>query len=136
MRISDWSSDVCSSDLAAEPPLPDLARRAGIDRAQHAGLLWSVLGTISAGGRHRPVAARRDRGVSARGVPLVVRRDAGAAGGKPRLVLRARRHPCTGDRAVSRDVKTEAFAMASFVLLVNTLRDRERVVEGKSVSVR
>src|SRR3546814_9041974 len=26
MRISDWSSDVCSSDLAYEPPLPSHVR--------------------------------------------------------------------------------------------------------------
>src|SRR3546814_2702040 len=30
MRISDWSSDVCSSDLKAERPLLWLAARAGI----------------------------------------------------------------------------------------------------------
>src|SRR3546814_9043998 len=31
MRISDWSSDVCSSDLLARQPVADLGRRRGAE---------------------------------------------------------------------------------------------------------
>src|SRR3546814_4463296 len=34
MRISDWSSDVCSSDLA------DLVARLGVERAQTSGIIF------------------------------------------------------------------------------------------------
>src|SRR3546814_11595835 len=51
MRISDWSSDVCSSDL------PTLLELAGIDAEADAGLLdgESVLPLASGAARHRPV---------------------------------------------------------------------------------
>src|SRR3546814_4279843 len=50
MRISDWSSDVCSSDLGAEPCLAaDQRQRPGEGAALHAGGVW----------RHR--AAREPR---------------------------------------------------------------------------
>src|SRR3546814_18265103 len=47
MRISDWSSDVCSSDLVAEA-----ARSQGIDRLMHTGTLDLPDPSGAAGLRH------------------------------------------------------------------------------------
>src|SRR3546814_3512617 len=49
MRISDWSSDVCSSDLASRPQLS--ARRAGFPRNPllHSGIFWGYA-TFGSGG--------------------------------------------------------------------------------------
>src|SRR3546814_1150840 len=46
MRISDWSSDVCSSDLAAKLSLPLLRQRvsASGERLERAGLTPRLLG--------------------------------------------------------------------------------------------
>src|SRR3546814_3140962 len=58
LRISDWSSDVCSSDLAAEK-LRSGIRRLGGDRGQHLvdvagttvkGVVYGVMGTAFAQG--------------------------------------------------------------------------------------
>src|SRR3546814_3576261 len=38
MRISDWSSDVCSSDLLAEDELRQIAKVVGIDAVKYADL--------------------------------------------------------------------------------------------------
>src|SRR3546814_11647656 len=66
MRISDWSSDVCSSDLARRKPVAQaLGHRAEIARAGEAAQLVEMVGTIDrrvqaeageddvANGRHR-----------------------------------------------------------------------------------
>src|SRR3546814_3003832 len=42
MRISDWSSDVCSSDLRYFPDLPDAAEPMGIPHTDGSGILMSV----------------------------------------------------------------------------------------------
>src|SRR3546814_2520243 len=49
MRISDWSSDVCSSDLASRPQLS--ARRAGFppNPLLHSGIFWGYA-TFGSGG--------------------------------------------------------------------------------------
>src|SRR3546814_5434837 len=61
MRISDWSSDVCSSDLPAVP----LARQPVHQRCVHPGPL--VLGTDPL--KSRTPTADRDRTVSRRSKP-------------------------------------------------------------------
>src|SRR3546814_12997576 len=52
MRISDWSSDVCSSDLVALGILDDLRSLCHLDRA----------GLVNAGGNDGGLAARDSRG--------------------------------------------------------------------------
>src|SRR3546814_3852515 len=50
MRISDWSSDVCSSDLRvaiAEPRLPEEVRRQGITTTKQAGDFLMVVHLLS-----------------------------------------------------------------------------------------
>src|SRR3546814_10035825 len=72
MRISDWSSDVCSSDLEGEILRPHHRRRIGVDGvrpqhlARHAGAPLDVLGMV----RQRRIAAlvaHLDRGVEGGG---------------------------------------------------------------------
>src|SRR3546814_12518700 len=50
MRISDWSSDVCSSDLNVFPPIPSevILPLAGYTAAQGRGSLWvvAIAGTL------------------------------------------------------------------------------------------
>src|SRR3546814_7421145 len=53
MRISDWSSDVCSSDLPAGRPGTDLAFQPGQRRSRR-GAAWAVLGAV------RQLVRRRD----------------------------------------------------------------------------
>src|SRR3546814_16946113 len=61
MRISDWSSDVCSSDLPAEPADPDDAADRGSQDLQHQllqpGKWWPRIHV----GADRPGTARADR---------------------------------------------------------------------------
>src|SRR3546814_10937129 len=66
MRISDWSSDVCSSDLgrAARPTAPGRARGRPGRRARRAG-------------RRRPRACRADRKSVVKGKSVSVRVDLG-----------------------------------------------------------
>src|SRR3546814_11297371 len=64
MRISDWSSDVCSSDLA-QPPLPLL--HIGFDhvaRIAHPFVAFITLGELF--GHERPRVARDDLGIETR----------------------------------------------------------------------
>src|SRR3546814_8195904 len=67
MRISDWSSDVCSSDLAADPR-PRVGRQAAVDR--------------------RDREAALDRQVGDPGVGQAADAEAAAAGQPDRLVRR------------------------------------------------
>src|SRR3546814_541866 len=59
LRISDWSSDVCSSDLYSPARNRDIAVRTGLYACQK----WSVLHIVYKG-RERPIASR------AKGRPL------------------------------------------------------------------
>src|SRR3546814_5602371 len=81
MRISDWSSDVCSSDLHAKAEAGDVgghrlavalrrvARRHMADLvAQHAGHLSLVLGKGEQAAGDVDVAARQREGIHHRGV--------------------------------------------------------------------
>src|SRR3546814_14739698 len=70
MRISDWSSDVCSSDLIERQVLAGLCRgqRPPVDRdrrrqraAQHMPALGGVAPEIMDGARRRAPVARGDR---------------------------------------------------------------------------
>src|SRR3546814_9210370 len=71
MRISEWSSDVCSSDLAAEPPDWQCVRRFS-DEETH----------VRMHGRHVRIARMKDQRHSHR---------AKAAPGEFRTILRRRR---------------------------------------------
>src|SRR3546814_12362888 len=110
MRISDWSSDVCSSDLPARPRRPD-------DRRRRPG----------GGARRLPPALERQRGGRHRR-----QRSRGRASDARRpqaLPLRAHRvrRPASGGPA----------RVAAGGSKVGAERaDRKSVVEGKSVSVR
>src|SRR3546814_8619264 len=48
MRISDWSSDVCSSDLAAAHVLP-FSRHVGEDVVSHYGVPWEKVFAVGCG---------------------------------------------------------------------------------------
>src|SRR3546814_19051856 len=65
MRISDWSSDVCSSDLRHRLALSDLriaARRAGAAKRRRGGEFRRAVGAL----RSRQLPARRPRARPAR----------------------------------------------------------------------
>src|SRR3546814_19742393 len=65
MRISDWSSDVCSSDLRHRLALSDLriaTRRAGAAKRRRGGELRRAVGAL----RSRQLPARRPRARPAR----------------------------------------------------------------------
>src|SRR3546814_17532985 len=47
MRISDWSSDVCSSDLQAEAMLPDAVQSTGVTVTKSSGSMFMVLAFTS-----------------------------------------------------------------------------------------
>src|SRR3546814_2921652 len=95
MRISDWSSDVCSSDLCARARLPRRprtrrARRGPGAEGRHAACR----------GRHavarRPRAARRNRGAGAVAMGAAVAATAGVRGAR-RDLARARSEEHTSE---------------------------------------
>src|SRR3546814_5594959 len=59
MRISDWSSDVCSSDLATVP-------RSSIRpaRARHAGIVRGKAGTVRGRNHGHPIRETHDASVA------------------------------------------------------------------------
>src|SRR3546814_12099524 len=59
MRISDWSSDVCSSDLEAAGRVARSAKAAGVERLAHLSGIGSDPGSSS------PYIASRGRGEQA-----------------------------------------------------------------------
>src|SRR3546814_21121953 len=75
MRISDWSSDVCSSDLAprASPPRDGHADRCWADGSRHP----QRAGAQCVAARDRDRAARRDRKSVVSGKSVSVRVDLG-----------------------------------------------------------
>src|SRR3546814_10847843 len=89
MRISDWSSDVCSSDLDRPPPPPlggdgaDGARRpfqhTGADRSRRAGTGRD--GPDAGGPAHATAFGRRRRG-GGRGTAAARRRETGGCRGR------------------------------------------------------
>src|SRR3546814_7117305 len=103
MRISDWSSDVCSSDLAGKQRQRDLA-----DAAARAGVAVLGPGTVGLSnfadglslsfGNHKPVPLEGRRAVG-----LIT--QTGGVSGQTRLALEALGTPvsysiCTGNEAV------------------------------------
>src|SRR3546814_3558129 len=105
MRISDWSSDVCSSDLVADllgvlflfgQPLLDRPadRQVAVHRVVGAGLVGDRVGTNAALDHPRPdlggVAEQRDRlGLTGAGVLLDARKGVVEVA---RLLLRSEEH--------------------------------------------
>src|SRR3546814_18244227 len=81
MRISDWSSDVCSSDLAAAPP-PEGSRRGPLTRAE----------------RQPAQADRRYRRQGHRHAELPRRRHHRVPLREWRILLHRDEHPPAGDR--------------------------------------
>src|SRR3546814_12463005 len=83
MRISDWSSDVCSSDLADCDDIIDTLRALGEDRGVSAIVLTGSGKAFSAGGNLKSMLDRQGIGVldqhdstrahSRRGVQAVIR---------------------------------------------------------------
>src|SRR3546814_15891924 len=65
MRISDWSSDVCSSDLSVFPSLSDLVRIAVIGQELTDIFLLAARGPSDGQGRGRRSCSARRRLVSA-----------------------------------------------------------------------
>src|SRR3546814_2403670 len=63
MRISDWSSDVCSSDLPAHRYALDAARRTARGRGNRADRAWRIASADGAGALydHARCAARPPR---------------------------------------------------------------------------
>src|SRR3546814_9393216 len=57
MRISDWSSDVCSSDLAAENALPRFAQALGFTEEDRGRVLYQV--ALWTAASYEPESARR-----------------------------------------------------------------------------
>src|SRR3546814_14823834 len=112
MRISDWSSDVCSSDLACFPEEAPAKhdQRAEVNRTHHI--------------RNTPKFARSAMGACSVAVK--------ASPSTSRV--------CTGSITPSshrRAVACQGLPSSSHVLRIGALKaDRKRVVEGKSVSVR
>src|SRR3546814_11362315 len=112
MRISDWSSDVCSSDLGQRSPAgPDHGRR----------LHSSGRSRGPRGGRCRMTGASGPR----TGLPAMRRFD------PKRLWALVRKDSLQAIR----DPSTLLIAFALPVVLL-LLLDRKRVVQGKRVSVR
>src|SRR3546814_20069795 len=113
MRISDWSSDVCSSDLLAAALPADPARFGGAVSFQHAL------------GAHEDAAVRTD---DSQDLPVALQHAPGAgpehqgrrAGGDGGRRVDAVHHLVMGRLAAEEDGRA----------------DRKSVVEGKSVSVR
>src|SRR3546814_11152171 len=91
MRISDWSSDLCSSDLYLQRNHVDLDREAGGARGgdprQHARDL-AVAGDVAEGLRVAAVEADVDPGPSRGDQPVGGRGGAGG-GGRARASVRA-----------------------------------------------
>src|SRR3546814_14687664 len=116
MRISDWSSDVCSSDLAAQ-----FARDEGGEGRLAGGAVAVAEHEVGAG--HGAVLAG---GVAAgrHGVAVHVPDLAEAA---VRLVQRRRHRPV---------IRLPAALDAAAHLVDAEQADRKRVVQGQSVSVR
>src|SRR3546814_19902793 len=105
MRISDWSSDVCSSDLAAR--LPAAARRvrpAAIDQRRdldpraHRTAPASLLLAQRVEGTHRPQWSTARRRTDPTGLGLRRRRPARAGADNRHAVFPTTRHP--EDRSV------------------------------------
>src|SRR3546814_18978723 len=125
MRISDWSSDVCSSDLGVDVALDhltgllDRAREAGtpVVHVRHKGQPGSLFDLDQARGAiHPAVAPREGELVIAKGLPNAF------AGTAPHEEL---------DKLGRRDLIVPGF---STHMCVST--DRKSVVSGMSVSVR
>src|SRR3546814_12429436 len=129
MRISDWSSDVCSSDLGADDlsllaqlvndPRAAIASTAGIVDGRHLGVQSLVGQRVGTGRAHAPlaVAAARHLQHAAKptdGVLVAMLVDPGVL----------HRDPLAKYAVAFRRTSTSSFA------------DRKSVVEGKSVSVR
>src|SRR3546814_4343714 len=72
MRISDWSSDVCSSDLVLVPTVTD---RIDADIVAAAGERLKLIANFGAGVDHIDLAAARARGIMVSNTPGVFTED-------------------------------------------------------------
>src|SRR3546814_9445039 len=81
MRISDWRSDVCSSDLLVIPPCLVI----GIVIA----VMFPIIARLTAGGE---TAALVGKGAINRGTPSIARRKADAIALKARIAISAVHH--------------------------------------------
>src|SRR3546814_15150149 len=111
MRISDWSSDVCSSDLALEHGVVGVAGHLDAVAAQHVQVVLAVLAEFL---YRRVSEQRRERGQHLRAVELlrhariVVReRDIAGEARVRKSVAEGKSVSVRGDRGGGRIIKTK-----------------------------
>src|SRR3546814_17181812 len=125
MRISDWSSDVCSSDLTPREV-------SNISRYYHAAADYKV-----AQGHITCVILPRPGACSEPGISMTVSRPGHASDGPPTSSPHAGScAPTVSDQAVRQSGFTPISAQRLAYSSKNCREDRKSVVSGKSVSVR
>src|SRR3546814_11932668 len=133
MRSSDWSSDVCSSDLAALDDRRQQAERAEVDEhreevaAEEDGEeapLWWLLGHVGAAGEHR---GRGDAALAQQGHE---QDEGGEEGGAVEAAQRQR----PGLRIIGQGEREKGGAEAEQVALAQAQRSEERRVGKAGVS--
>src|SRR3546814_17723576 len=85
MRISDWSSDVCSSDLGRTRPAAVRGWAGAVAGAAVRDAVVPHAGGIRAALRHRARTRPRSRARGRRGLPRRGRREIGRASGRERV---------------------------------------------------
>src|SRR3546814_15155963 len=126
MRISDWSSDVCSSDLSSMTNMALFA-----EQQVRADLARLLLAAVEASGRARCDIAR-DAQIHKDALRRVLAGERSASLGEALRILAA--------SGVAPHAHLLLFLVSSgdhsIAWLQSDLADRKRVAEGKSVSVR
>src|SRR3546814_13297717 len=98
MRISDWSSDVCSSDLVTEPPSPRSDGRTAVRTVP-----LRVLSLLAKGARH-PNGAGRDLRLQRVDDPSPARSEERRAGKECVRMCRSRWSPCNSKKKQVQDL--------------------------------